>query len=58
MFAVTGGYQQDAPGFSWPFMTFAIKSPLAGQASLLAGIRSELTALDKNVPMVDVKTET
>ena len=58
IFAATGGYQQDAPGFSWPFMTFAVKSPLAGQASLLASIRSELTALDKNVPMVDVKTET
>jgi predicted permease len=58
IFAATGGYQQDAPGFSWPFMTFAVKSPLAGQASLLSAIRSELTALDKNVPMVDVKTET
>jgi predicted permease len=58
MFAVTGGYQQDAPGFSWPFMTFAVKSPLAGQASLLAAVRGEMTALDKNVPMVDVKTET
>jgi ABC-type antimicrobial peptide transport system permease subunit len=39
-------------------MTFSIKSARAGQASLLAYIRRELTALDKNVPMVDVKTET
>ncbi len=58
IFAATGGYQQDAPGFSWPFMTFSVKSPLAGQSSLLADIRTELTTLDKNVPMVDVKTET
>jgi predicted permease len=58
IFATFSGYQEDTPAFSWPFMTFAVKSPLAGQASLLAGIRSELTALDKNVPMVDVKTET
>ena len=57
IFASVGGYQQDAPGFSWPFMTFSVKSPLAGQASLIAGIRSELSALDKNVPMVDVRTE-
>ena len=39
-------------------MTFSVKSPLAGQSSLLADIRHELTTLDKNVPMVDVKTET
>ena len=58
IFAATGGYQQDAPGFSWPFMTFSVKSPLAGQSPLLADIRKELTTLDKNVPMVDVKTET
>ena len=59
--AARGGYrgaQQDVPSFSWPFMTFSVKSPLAGQASLLADIRRELTNLDKNVPMVDVKTET
>jgi predicted permease len=58
IFAATGGYQQDAPGFSWPFMTFSVKSPRSGQVSLLADIRRELTRLDKNVPMVDVKTET
>ena len=45
-------------GISWPFMTFAVKSPQAGQPSLLAGIRREATALDKNVPMVGIKTET
>lgn len=44
--------------FSWPFMTFAIRSPEAAEPSLLAGIRRELTALDKNVPMVEVRTET
>ena len=30
----------------------------AGQPSLLASIRRELTALDKNVPMVEIRTET
>ena len=58
IFAAIGrGYQPDTPGFSWPFMTFSIKSPLAGQPTLMAGIRGELTALDKNVPMVGVRTE-
>jgi predicted permease len=57
IFAAVGGYQQDASGFSWPFMTFAVKSQQAGQASLLASLRGELSAQDKNVPMVDVKTE-
>ncbi|MGZ4866712.1 MAG: ADOP family duplicated permease [Candidatus Angelobacter sp.] len=56
--AAVGGFQTDTQGFSWPFMTFYVKSPLAMQASLAAGIRRELTALDKNVPMVDVRTET
>ena len=54
IFASVGGQKA---GFSWPFMTFSIKSPQAGEPSLMAGIRNELTALDKNVPMVDVKTE-
>jgi predicted permease len=58
IFAAVGGYLLDTPGFSWPFMTFAIKSPQVGQSSLLGSVRSELSALDKNVPMVDVKTET
>ena len=58
IFAAVGSYKPGDPGFSWPFMTFSIKSPRAGQSSLLADIRRELTALDKNVPMVDVKTET
>ncbi len=52
------GYQADVRGFSWPFMTFAVRSPQAGQASLVAGIRREAAALDKNIPMVDIKTET
>jgi predicted permease len=58
IFAAVGSYRPNEPGFSWPFMTFSIKSQRAGQFSLLADIRHELTALDKNVPMVDVKTET
>jgi ABC-type antimicrobial peptide transport system permease subunit len=56
IFAAIGGGQTET--FSWPFMTFAIKSPQAGQPLLLAGIRRELTALDKDVPMVEVRTET
>ena len=56
--AAVGGFQTDTQGFSWPFMTFYVKSPLAMQTSLAAGIRRELTALDKNVPMADVRTET
>ncbi|HSK43199.1 MAG TPA: ABC transporter permease [Candidatus Binatia bacterium] len=58
IFAAVGGQLADVNGFSWPFMTFSVKSPQAGQASLLADIRRELTTLDKNVPMVDVRTET
>jgi predicted permease len=57
IFAAVGSYQPDAPSFSWPFMTFFVKSPQAGEASLWAGIRRELTNLDKNVPMVDARTE-
>jgi predicted permease len=56
IFSAIGGGQTET--FSWPFMTFAIKSAAAGQPSLLAGIRRELTALDKNVPMVEIRTET
>lgn len=56
IFAAVG---RDRPeSFSWPFMTFAIKSAAAGESSLLAEIRRELTALDKNVPMVEIRTET
>jgi len=56
IFAAIGGGSREE--FSWPFMTFAVKSAAAGQPSLLAAIRHELTALDKNVPMVEVRTET
>jgi predicted permease len=56
IFAAVGGGRIEE--FSWPFMTFAVKSATAGQPSLLAAIRRELTALDKNVPMVEVRTET
>jgi len=56
IFAAVGGGSREE--FSWPFMTFAVKSATAGQPSLLAAIRHELTALDKNVPMVEVRTET
>jgi predicted permease len=58
IFASVGGYQKNLPGFSWPFMTYSIKSLQAGQPSLLANIRREMSSLDKNVPMVDVRTET
>jgi putative ABC transport system permease protein len=56
IFAAIGGGSREE--FSWPFMTFAVKSAMAGQPSLLAAIRHELAALDKNVPMVEVRTET
>ena len=56
IFAAVGGSQKE--GFSWPFMTFSVKSGAAGQASLLAGIRGDVTSLDKNVPMVEIRTET
>jgi predicted permease len=56
IFAALGGSRIN--DFSWPFMTFAVKSAEAGQPSLLAGIRHELTTLDKNVPMVEIRTET
>ena len=56
IFAAVG--RDRVEGFSWPFMTFAIKSAAAQQPSLLAGIRRELTALDKNVPMLEIRTET
>jgi ABC-type antimicrobial peptide transport system permease subunit len=39
-------------------MTFSIKGPQSAQAALLASVRDELSKQDKNVPMVDVKTET
>jgi ABC-type antimicrobial peptide transport system permease subunit len=58
IFAAVGGNQTDTSGFSWPFMTFSIKSTAAAHPSLRAGIRGELSTLDKNVPMVDVRTET
>jgi predicted permease len=56
--AAVGGFQTDNQGYSWPFMTFYVKSPLVMQTALTSGVRRELTALDKNVPMVDVRTET
>jgi predicted permease len=56
IFSAVGGSRTEE--FSWPFMTFAIKSAAAGQPWLLAGIRHELTTLDKNVPMVEIRTET
>jgi predicted permease len=56
IFAAIGG--GSTKNFSWPFMTFAIKSAAAAQPSLLAGIRREVATLDKNVPMVEIRTET
>jgi predicted permease len=59
IFAAVGQrHEKDSPGFSWPFMTFSIKGPQSAQAALLASVRDELSKQDKNVPMVDVKTET
>jgi ABC-type antimicrobial peptide transport system permease subunit len=55
IFAALGGSRIN--DFSWPFMTFAVKSAAAAEPSLVAGIRRELTSLDKNVPMVEVRTE-
>ena len=56
IFAAIGGSRTEE--FSWPFMTFAVKSVAVKQPSLLAGIRNEVATLDKNVPMVDIRTET
>ncbi|HEX7287244.1 MAG TPA: ABC transporter permease [Candidatus Angelobacter sp.] len=58
VFAAYGTDLADMNGFSWPFMTFAIRSPQAGTGPLLAAVRREANALDSNVPLVDVRTET
>ena len=58
IYAVFGADLADVNGFSWPFMTFAIKSQQAGTGPLIATVRREAAALDKNIPVVDVKTET
>ena len=42
----------------WNFMTFMIRSGEAGLPALSAAVRREGLALDKNVPLVDMKTET
>jgi putative ABC transport system permease protein len=57
VFAAYGTDLADMNGFSWPFMTFAIRSPQAGTGGLLAAVRREAAALDSNIPMVDIKTE-
>lgn len=42
----------------WNFMTFMIRSGEAGVPALTAAVRHEGLAQDKNVPLVDMKTET
>jgi predicted permease len=42
----------------WNFMTFMVRSGEAGLPALTAAVRREGLALDKNVPLVDMKTET
>jgi predicted permease len=42
----------------WNFMTFMIRSGEAGLPALAASVRREGLAQDKNVPLVDMKTET
>src|SRR5215472_1207546 len=61
------GVRQDVPPtayFShlqqvpWNFMTFMVRSGEAGLPALAAAVRREALAQDKNVPVVDMKTET
>lgn len=42
----------------WNFMTFMVRSGEAGLPALAAAVRREGLAQDKNVPLVDMKTET
>jgi predicted permease len=42
----------------WNFMTFMIRSGEAGLPALASAVRREALAQDKNVPVVDMKTET
>src|SRR5262249_18715961 len=42
----------------WNFMTFMVRSGEAGLPGLAAAVRREGLGLDKNVPLVDMKTET
>jgi len=48
-------HQQAVP---WIFMTFMVRSGEAGLPALAAAVRREALAQDKNVPVVDMKTET
>jgi predicted permease len=43
---------------SWPFMTFMVRSGEAGLPALTAAVRREGLAMDKNVPLVNMRTET
>jgi len=54
----SAGYLEDVKAYSWPFMTFTVKSTQAGMPGLVASVRREAAAVDKDVPVVDVKTET
>jgi predicted permease len=44
--------------FPWNFMTFMVRSREAGLPALGAAVRREALAQDKDVPVVDMKTET
>jgi hypothetical protein len=44
--------------FPWRFMTFMVRSGEAGLPALAAAVRREALAQDKDVPVVDMKTET
>jgi predicted permease len=42
----------------WNFMTFMVRSGEAGLPALAAAVRREALGQDKNVPVIDMKTET
>jgi predicted permease len=44
--------------FPWRFMTFMVRSGETGLPALAAAVRREALAQDKDVPVVDMKTET
>ena len=58
IYAAVGAGPADVNAFSWPFMTFTVKSRHASLAPLVESIRRAAGALDKNVPLIGIKTET
>jgi predicted permease len=57
IYAAVGNDLADVNAFSWPAMTFTIKSRQAGLAPLAEAVRHAATGLDKNVPLVGIETE-